>query len=149
MKVLDAEFRGRGSRRRSQVPEVEQARGVLLVSGHPDTAELYTCALEQAGFECTGTRTADEAVAVARSTRPLAVILHVHPNQDPAAIGVSLRQAAPAAALIGLVSMPLPPPRLKEVLRSFDDVVLIPCTPDALIVRVTRLVERKRRQESA
>jgi DNA-binding response OmpR family regulator len=131
------------------VPDIERARGVLLVSGHPDTAELYACAFEQAGFLCTGTRTEDEALAAARNATPAAVILHVHPNQDPAAIGVALRRAAPGAALIGLFSMRLPPPRLKEVLRSFDDVVLIPCPPDALVLRVMRLVERKRREESA
>lgn len=131
------------------MPHVEPARRVFFVSGHPDTAELYATALEQAGFRCIGISSAEQAVATARQAPPLAVVLHVHPNQDPAAIGLRLRQAAPGAALIGLFSMQPPTPRLKDVLRSFDDVMMIPCSPDSLVVRVLRLVEGKRREESA
>lgn len=128
----------------------DHPRAVLLVSNHPDTVELYAFALEHAGFSCRGIRTTAEALASARQSAPLAIVLHIHPSEDPAEVGRSLRQAAPLAALIGLFSMQLPLASLKHVLQSFDDVLLIPCSPDALVARLLTLLETKRRrQESA
>jgi hypothetical protein len=43
----------------------------------------------------------------------------------------------------------LPVALLKHVLDHFDDVIMIPCSPDALVARVMRLQEKKRKQMSA
>lgn len=125
------------------------ARRVVFVSNHQDTAELYALALEAAGFsvECASDTAA--ALAVMGPTTPVAVVVHVLPRNDPAAIGALLRQGRPGTVLIGLFSIQLPVATLAAVLKFFDDVVLIPCAPDALVSRVVRLEEMKRRQESA
>jgi DNA-binding response OmpR family regulator len=128
---------------------VKQPRTVLFVSNHPDTAELYSFALKHAGFDCVCVETAQAAVALSRETIPGAIVLHLHPNEGPEEIGSALRQNAPGTALIGLFSVQLSSARLKQILRSFDDALLIPCTPDALVARVVRLMETRRRQESA
>lgn len=117
---------------------------VLLVTSHPDTAELYGFALEHAGFSVRCVPETDEAVDTCRAAPPLAVIVHFRPRHDPLAVGTALRQASVHAALLGLFSMQLPISTLSKVLESFDDVVMIPCAPDALVDRLTRVVQRKR-----
>jgi DNA-binding response OmpR family regulator len=127
----------------------EQPPVVLLVSRHSDTRELYGYALGQAGFACRGVASLADAVTDAGQVASNAVIVQLHPTDDPAEVGRAVRQAVPRAALIGLVSMQLPVATLKQVLGTFDDVVLIPCSPDALVARVTRLLRTRKRQESA
>lgn len=117
---------------------------VLLVTSHADTAELYGFALEHAGFSVRCVPETDEAVDTCRATPPLAVIVHFRPKHDPLAVGSALRQASIQPALLGLFSMRLPIATLTKVLESFDDVVMIPCSPDTLIERLTKVMERRR-----
>lgn len=121
----------------------------MIVTTHADTAELYAFALEHAGFAVRCVPTPDEAVPACLDTPPMAVVIHVSPRVNAEAIGTALRRASPSTALIGLFSMQLPMTSLKTVLDAFDDVVMIPCSPDALVARLGRLLERKRRQASA
>jgi DNA-binding response OmpR family regulator len=126
----------------------EQIQPVLLISRHADTRDLYGYALEEAGFTCKGIPSIPDAMVQARETSPAALVVQLHPTDDPAEIGLKMREAVPRAALIGLVSMQLPVSTLKQVLGSFDDVVLIPCSPDALVARLNRLLRTRNRQES-
>jgi DNA-binding response OmpR family regulator len=125
----------------------EQMHPILLISRHADTRDLYGYALEQAGFACKGIPSIPDAVAQARQASPAALVVQLHPSDDPAEIGQQIREAVPRAALIGLVSMQLPVSTLKQVLASFDDVVLIPCSPDALVARLTRLLRTRNSQD--
>lgn len=121
----------------------------MLVTDHDDTADLYRFALEQADFSVQRYVTIDESVVASRTSAPLAIVVHCTPRHDPAAVGAVLRACNPRAVLIGLFSIQLPLTLLKRVLDHFDDVIVIPCSPDALVTRVMRLQEKKRKQISA
>lgn len=126
-----------------------QTRPVTLITEHDDTAELYRLVLEQAGFRTERFDTVDRAVSAPRSQPPAAIIVQFTPRQDPAAVGRILRSSNPDVVLIGLFSIQLPLSTLRHVLHHFDDVIMIPCTPEALVAHVVRLQERKNRQASA
>ncbi|HSL21843.1 MAG TPA: hypothetical protein VK886_09920 [Vicinamibacterales bacterium] len=119
------------------------------MTAHPDTADLYGLALEQAGFAVLSCNEPQQALAPRDLHAPLAIVVHFRPKDDPLQIGGSLRRAWPQAVLLGLFSMQLPVTALKNVLETFDDVVMIPCSPDALISRLARLEVGRRNQNSA
>jgi DNA-binding response OmpR family regulator len=123
---------------------------VLLVSNHPDTAELYAYALDLAGFEVHCSEDPHGTPVPPISATPIAVIMHLLPRHDPLAVGALLRQRAPGAMLIGLISVRLRPETLDSMLAIFDDVVMIPCMPDALVKRLAspKLVRRRSEQSS-
>jgi DNA-binding response OmpR family regulator len=121
----------------------------MLVTDHDDTAELYTLALEHAGFAVQRFHEPAEVVRASRTTPPLAVVVHFSPRQDPAAVGVTLRSVGFRTVLLGLFSIQLPLTALRDVLETFDDVIMIPCSPEALVTRIVRLGERKAKQASA
>jgi DNA-binding response OmpR family regulator len=122
---------------------VGDPRCVLLVTNHPDTADLYAFALNRAGFTVTSAATPGEALKTCHDAPPDAVIVHFAPAENPAKIGESLRQSNPHMILIGLFSMQLPMTALQHVLQTFDDVILIPCPPDALVTRLQRLFKKQ------
>ena len=119
-------------------------RRVVLVTNHPDTAELYAFGLERAEFAVTPVTSTREAVRICRAAPPDAVIVHFAPAENPAEVGATLRQSNPEMILIGLFSMRLPMTTLQQVLKTFDDVILIPCPPDALVARLQRLLKKKK-----
>ncbi len=124
-------------------------RPVVFVSNHQDTADLYAFALEEAGFAVVCAPDVASALAVIGADMPTAIVVHFMPRNDPAAIGALLRQGRAGTVLIGLFSIQLPVKTLETVLSYLDDVVLIPCPPDALVSRLMQLEEMKRPQESA
>lgn len=126
-----------------------EGRIVLFVSNHADTADLYSYALEQAGYRVKCVADMHAAITAAGTPIPLAIVVHLLPRHDPVAVGALLRQGRPSTVIIGLISMQLSIDALKRVLGVFDDVVMIPCTPDALVSRVVGLERVKRRQASA
>lgn len=126
-----------------------ETRLVTLVTDHDDTADLYRLALEQAEFKVERCTSIDAAVDICRSRASMAIVVHITPRHDPASAGLMLRSANPGAILIGLFSIQLPLSTLRDVLDQFDDVIMIPCVPEALVGRIVRLQERKRRQASA
>lgn len=128
---------------------VGEVRLVLLVTGHDDTAELYRFALERAGYAVERYRTPVEAVEACRSLAPVAIVVHFTPRENPTAVGAAFRSLTLRTVLVGLFSIQLPISALRQVLESFDDVIMIPCTPDALVSHVVRLQERKQKQASA
>ncbi len=121
----------------------------MLVTGHDDTAELYRFALERAGYAVRRYRAPQDAVEDCSRIAPFAVVVHFTPREDPTAVGVALRSISLRTILVGLFSIQLPISALHRVLETFDDVVMIPCTPDALVGHIVRLQERKQKQASA
>jgi DNA-binding response OmpR family regulator len=117
--------------------------GVVLVSNHEDTADLYTYALEEAGYAVTCASDHLAALDSIARARPLAVVVHLFPYDDPLAIGALLRRRAPGIVLVGLVSVQLSMAILRAALTIFDDVVMIPCAPDALVDHVKRLDKKR------
>jgi DNA-binding response OmpR family regulator len=128
---------------------VSDPRGVILVTDHEDTAELYRLALEHAGYSVQRCLTANDAVDACAVSAPLAIVVHFTPRHDAAATGAMLRSHNPGSVLIGLFSIQLQLSTLRDVLDHFDDVIMIPCVPETLVSRIVRLQERKRRQASA
>jgi DNA-binding response OmpR family regulator len=128
---------------------VGERRVVLFVSNHPDTAELYAYALEDAGFSVQCAADIEAALAVIGSDVPSVIIVHLLPRQNPTTIGAQLRKGRSSAVLIGLMSVQLPLASLKPMLDVFDDVVLIPCTPEALVGHVIKLEQEKPRRSPA
>jgi DNA-binding response OmpR family regulator len=76
---------------------------------------------------------------------PLAIIVQIMPHHDAAALGAMLREGRPDTMLVGLFSIQLSVTTLKTLLQVFDDVVLIPCAPDALVARIRKLERLKKR----
>ena len=122
---------------------------VILVTGHDDTAELYRFALERAGYDVQRYISPRDAVEACRGIAPLAVIVHFTPREDPATVGAAFRSIGLRTVLVGLFSIQLSISALRQVLETFDDVIMIPCAPDALVAHVVRLEERKQKQASA
>jgi DNA-binding response OmpR family regulator len=121
----------------------------MLVTDHDDTAELYRPGLENASFAVQRCETIDEAIAACHACKPLAIVVHFTPRHDASTVGAALRSGNPGAVLIGLFSIQLSLGSLKTVLEDFDDVILIPCAPEALVARVVGLHEKKERMASA
>jgi DNA-binding response OmpR family regulator len=124
---------------------VDKPGSVVLVSNHEDTADLYSYALEEAGFAVACASDHLAALDSIAGAQPLAVVVHLFPYDDPLAIGTLLRRRAPDIVLVGLVSVQLSIATLRAALTIFDDVVMIPCAPDALVDHVRRL-EKKRHE---
>ena len=119
-------------------------RCVLLVTNHPDTAELYAFALERAGFTVNTAANPREAVRACQDAPPDVTVVHFAPAENPTDVGRTLRESSAEMILIGLFSMQLPVTTLQQLLHFFDDVILIPCPPDALVDRLQRLLEKKK-----
>lgn len=116
---------------------------VFFVTSHQDTAELYGFALEHAGFATRWLKSPAQAVEACRADPPTAAVVHFAPVDDPLGVSVALRQACGRATLIGLFSMVLPSSTLKQVLGNLNDVLMIPCSPDRLVSRLTFIIEHK------
>ncbi len=114
---------------------------VLLVCGHADTADLYKSALEYAGIATTVTPTQSEALGLLKEQHASAVVVLIGPADDPVTIGREFRQqpGSAAATLVALSSVQHRHDTLRELLENFDDEVMIPCTPSALIERITAI----------
>lgn len=114
---------------------------VLLVCGHADTADLYKSALEHAGMATSVTQTPDAAIALLKERQASTVVVLIGPSDDAVAIGRALREepGSADATLLALSSVQHRTDTLREVLQNFDDEMLIPCTPDALMQRIAAL----------
>jgi DNA-binding response OmpR family regulator len=114
---------------------------VLLVCGHADTADLYKSALEHAGIATAVTPTPDEALAVLQEQPASTIVVLIGPNDDPVAIGRALREqpGSAAATLLALSSVPHRKDTLRDLLDHFDDELLIPCTPETLMARISAI----------
>jgi DNA-binding response OmpR family regulator len=117
---------------------------VFFVTGHQDTAELYGFALEHAGFAVRWLKSPAHAVEACRADPPAAAVVHFAPVRRSGRCqpGPASRPAA-AAALIGLFSMALPAATLKQVLGNLNDVLMIPCSPDRLVSRLSFIIEHQ------
>ena len=124
---------------------------VLLVCDHPDTADLYQSALEYGGFRTSVARTPAEAVALMRQEHADAVVVLIGPGDDPVAIGRAFRAepGSAAATLVALSSVQHAKETLRAALQSFDDAMLIPCTPETLIARISEIAKEKNRETTA
>jgi DNA-binding response OmpR family regulator len=116
---------------------------VFFVTGHQDTAELYGFALEHAGFAVRWLKSPAQAIEACRADPPAAAIVHFAPIDNPVDISLALRPASGRAALIGLFSMTLPSVTLKQVIGTLNDVLMIPCSPDRLVSRLSFIIEHK------
>jgi DNA-binding response OmpR family regulator len=116
---------------------------VFFVTSHQDTAELYGFALEHAGFATRWLKSPAHAVEACRADPPAAAVVHFAPVDDPLDVSQALRAACGRGALIGLFSMALPAATLKQVLGNLNDVLMIPCSPDRLVSRLTFIIEHQ------
>lgn len=87
------------------------------------------------------TQTPDAAIALLKERQASTVVVLIGPSDDAVAIGRALREepGSADATLLALSSVQHRTDTLREVLQNFDDEMLIPCTPDALMQRIAAL----------
>jgi DNA-binding NarL/FixJ family response regulator len=125
---------------------------ILLVDDDPTMREMIAGLLEQAGFPTLEASSGEEALAAARRSRPLLVILDVRlPGVSGYEVHHELRSRfgdhLPIIFISGERVESLD--RAGGLLLGADDYVVKPFAPDELVARVRRLVARSASAASA
>ena len=127
-------------------------RCIVVADDDPTIVSLVKLRLELAQYDVVGTNDAVAAVAMVRARTPAAVILDV---QMPGGGGLSaLAKIKADPQLSGLPVMMLTGERNAEtVMQAMDggaaDYMVKPFLPDALVQRVSRLVDRNSKPPAA
>ena len=127
-------------------------RCIVVADDDPTIVSLVKLRLELAQYDVVGTNDAVAAVAMVRARTPAAVILDV---QMPGGGGLSaLAKIKADPQLSGLPVMMLTGERNAEtVMQAMDggagDYMVKPFLPDALVQRVSRLVDRSSKAPAA
>jgi DNA-binding response OmpR family regulator len=100
---------------------------VLMLSQEPETADLYTWALNNAGF--------DVQRESSSGVEPDVLILHFHPLRDATSLVRDVRLATSGVPVIALTSCAC---RLDSDL--FDRVLVFPVLPDQLVQSVASVL---------
>jgi DNA-binding response OmpR family regulator len=127
-------------------------RCIVVADDDPTIVSLVKLRLELAQYDVVGTNDAVAAVAMVRARTPAAVILDV---QMPGGGGLSaLAKIKADPQLSGLPVMMLTGERNTETVMQAmdggaDDYMVKPFLPDALVQRVSRLVDRSSKAPAA
>jgi DNA-binding response OmpR family regulator len=127
-------------------------RCIVVADDDPTIVSLVKLRLELAQYDVVGTNDAVAAVAMVRARTPAAVILDV---QMPGGGGLSaLAKIKADPQLSGLPVMMLTGERNAETVMQAmdggaDDYMVKPFLPDALVQRVSRLVDRSSKAPAA
>ncbi|HEX4461992.1 MAG TPA: response regulator [Polyangia bacterium] len=116
---------------------------VLLVDDDADTRDLYARYLDDEGYDVSVASDGAEAVEVATTTQPDAIVMDVSmPGLDGTKAASRLRSGATTAS-IPIVAMSAEEPGSYET-SSFDSTVEKPCTPPQLAELLDELTTRER-----
>ena len=120
---------------------------VLLVTYNDDERQLYGDALEQAGFSVTRLSDPHEALRLATSQPPAAIVTRIlQPGYSMD--GIELTRAirgndsTASVPVIIITSLLQPEHRVAAVAAGCDEYLLLPVLPDELVAVVKRVVRR-------
>ena len=120
---------------------------VLLVTYNDDERQLYGDALEQAGFSVTRLSDPHEALRLATSQPPSAIVTRIL-QPGYAMDGIELTRAirgndsTASVPVIIITSLLQPEHRVAAVAAGCDEYLLLPVLPDELVAVVKRVVGR-------
>ena len=121
---------------------------VLVIDGDRDSCTFIANALRRVGYTVKAA-SGEEAIALARKQRPLAIILEaVLPGATGYEICHELREEHGESLPIVFVSgeRSAPPDRVVGLLVGADDYIIKPVDPDELTARLRRLITRSNAQ---
>jgi CheY-like chemotaxis protein len=116
---------------------------VLVVDDYADTLEMLSVALEIAGYGVLLATSGDDALRMARSHHPAAVVMDIFmPGMDGIEATRQLR-AEPDLASIPVVAHTAQPWGLAGIEDLFDAICMKPCPPTELIALLGQALESK------
>ena len=124
-----------------------QRQTVLLVTYHDDERQLYGDALEQAGFSVNRLSDPHEALRLATSQPPVAIVTRIlQPgySMDGIELTRAIKSNPPTASVpvIVITSLLQPEHRVAAFAAGCDEYLLLPVLPDDLVSVVKRVVGR-------
>ena len=124
-----------------------QQQTVLLVTYNDDERQLYGDALEHAGFSVSRLSDPHEALRLATSQPPAAIvtrILQPSYSMDGIELTRAIKGHASTASVpvIIITSLLQPEHRVAAIAAGCDDYLLLPVLPDELVAAVKRVVRR-------
>jgi len=124
-----------------------QQRRILLVTYHDDERQLYGDALEHAGLTVIRISDPDEALRLATSQPPAAMVTRIlQPGYsiDGIELTRAIKSNPPTASVpvIIISSLPQPEHRAAALVAGCDEYLLLPVLPDELVATVKRVVGR-------
>src|SRR3989441_8761414 len=124
---------------------------ILVVDDEPEAVELVEFNLKQAGFSVVSAADGAEALKKARAARPSLIVLDVMlPEVDGLEVCKMLRRD-PATATIPIIMLTAKAAEIDRVLGlelGADDYVTKPFSPRELVLRVKKILQRGRSEES-
>jgi len=116
---------------------------VLVVDDEVNIAELLTMALRYEGWEITVAHTGAQAVALARETRPDALVLDVMlPDFDGLEVMRRIRQVLPQVPIVFLTARDAVEDRVTGLTAGGDDYVTKPFSLEELVARLRLQLRR-------
>jgi two-component system alkaline phosphatase synthesis response regulator PhoP len=115
---------------------------ILLVDDFEDGLEMYEEYLRYRGFDVFVARDGPEAVAQARLHRPDVILLDIRMPGMTGTEAMRILRDDPSFAqtpIIALTAHALDQERRLALSEGFDEVIVKPCLPDALVTAVERM----------
>jgi len=113
---------------------------VLIVDDYPDALELLEITVRLAGYRTIKACNGIEAVELARTRRPAAIIMDLFlPQLDGSAAARAVREI-PGLEAIPIIGYTARCGRLEDDGAVFDRVLRKPCPPDVLLATVSELL---------
>lgn len=127
--------------------EGTKAGTLLVVEDNPDNLFLVLEILRGAGHACVTAANGQEAVARARDSAPVLILMDVQmPGMSgEEAAGLIRRAVGPAAPIIALTARAMKGDREDLLDRGFDDYLAKPVSPEALLAMVDKWLGRNER----
>jgi CheY-like chemotaxis protein len=115
---------------------------LLIVDDYADALELLEITLRLAGYRTVRASNGADAVEVARTHRPAAIVMDLSlPQLDGAEAARAVRQI-PGLEAVPIIGYTAHCGRLENDGAVFDRVLLKPCPPDLLITTIAELLCR-------
>ena len=116
---------------------------ILVVDDYADSREMQAVFLEAAGYEVLVAELGRDALALARSHQPAAIVMDIYmPEMDGIETTRCLR-AEPALATIPVIAYTARPAGVEGFEDLFDAVCAKPCPPEELLARIEGAVRAR------
>jgi CheY-like chemotaxis protein len=115
---------------------------VLIADDDPDNREMYAGYLSENGFRVAEAHNGQEAVTLAKQLRPAIVVLDLHmPRLDGIAVVRKIRRDTTIRTTPILVLTAHDMEEQDAIDAGANEVCVKPCNPDALVMRLQRLLK--------
>jgi two-component system, chemotaxis family, chemotaxis protein CheY len=127
-------------------PTVQTVPSILIVDGEPDTRLLYKTVFDGLASTVVEAEDGAEALGKAICARPDVILTDSHLRRvDGYALCALLRNdpSTRSAAIVIVTGAALPAEIARAVKAGADEVVVKPCTPEAMIAAVQRAIQHR------